>query len=58
MSKDFAKSYKQKHWEYAVSIYERMQKRIVDFPMNAKIQQYAKDRVSELEKEYPQLKKG
>jgi hypothetical protein len=53
--KDFAKSYEQLSWQFAVSEYERMQNWLLY--ISPAMVSYAQNRIAQLESEYPILKK-
>ena len=54
---DFKDSYKQKCWEFIVATHARMKQRLIDYPDNKGIQEWAKERIEDLEKHHPQLRK-
>lgn len=54
--KDFANSYTQKHWEFAVMQHRKMKEWLAQDRSNA-LREYAENRIAELEATYPQLKK-
>ena len=53
MSKDFANSYNQLSWSYAVAEYERIKKWVQN--ENTPLYGYAVERMKKLESKYPQL---
>lgn len=54
--KDFAKSYEQKSWEFAVAEYERMRNWL--HSKSDLLRRRAEETMRNLEKKYPQLLRG
>ena len=54
--KDFANSYAQKEWEFAVTEYVRM-KHWIASAFSVEMKEYTACRINSIEKKYPQIKK-
>lgn len=53
--KDFAKTWEQKSWEYAVNTHFRM-KNLLAGETHLYFKKYAEEKIEQLEEKYPQLK--